>query len=119
MTADFSKEVDFIARLARLTLDPDEKKRMAVQLNDILGTARRVQELDTTGIEPASHAITLPAVLREDETRPSLPLNMVLQNAPRHQGDFFRVPGTTAVEQSGKQPTGSIFFCWKHESICS
>ena len=99
MAIDFAEEVDHVARLARLTLDWEEKVRMAEQLSKILETARRVQELDTTGIEPTAHVITLPAVLREDLTRPSLPLNRVLQNAPTRQKDFFRVPSITAVEQ--------------------
>ncbi len=98
MDIDFSKEVDYVARLARLTLEPDEKERMAGQLSDILDTARQIQELDTSGIEPTSHVIDLPAVLREDETRPSLTLNYVLQNAPRRQKDFFRVPSITSNE---------------------
>jgi aspartyl-tRNA(Asn)/glutamyl-tRNA(Gln) amidotransferase subunit C len=98
MTVDFSKEVDYVARLARLTLKKEEKELMAAQLSDILDVARRVQELDTTGVEPTSHVISLPTLLRDDATGPSLPLNRVLQNAPRRQQDFFRVPGITAAE---------------------
>ncbi len=92
MAIDFSKEVDYVARLARLTLGSEEKELMAGQLSDILDTARRIQELDTTAVEPTSHVVNLPAVLREDVTRPSLTLNRVLQNAPRRQKQFFRVP---------------------------
>ncbi len=100
MAIDFNKEVDYVARLARLTLGPEEKVKMAGQLSDILETARRIQELDTGGIEPTSHVIDLPAVMREDVTRPSLSLNRVLQNAPRRQKDFFRVPSITATGQA-------------------
>jgi aspartyl-tRNA(Asn)/glutamyl-tRNA(Gln) amidotransferase subunit C len=97
---DFGNEVEYVARLARLSLEPEEKKLLAGQLSNILDIARRVQELDTIGIEPTSHVISFPAVLREDITRPSLPLNRVLQNAPRRQKDFFRVPSITASEQA-------------------
>ncbi len=103
MSVDFSKEVDYVAALARLTLEPEEKKRMAGQLSDILDTARRIRELDTEGVEPTSHVINLQPVLRDDETRPSLTLNRVLQNAPRRQRDFFRVPSITA----NRQPEGA------------
>jgi aspartyl-tRNA(Asn)/glutamyl-tRNA(Gln) amidotransferase subunit C len=99
MAIDFGKEVDYVARLARLALDPAEKARMAGQLSDILETARRVQELDTAGVEPTSHVISLPVAFREDEVRPSLPLNRVLQNAPRRQQDFFRVPRIAEGDQ--------------------
>ncbi len=92
MAVDFKKEVEYVARLARLTLNPEEKERMAGQLKDILDTARRIQELDTGSVEPTSHVINLPAILREDITTPSLTLSRVLQNAPRRQKDFFRVP---------------------------
>ncbi len=95
MADDFSKEVEHVARLARLKLDPEEKAVMAGQLSSILKTAQKVRELDTTGVEPTSHVITVPAVMREDETGASLPLNRVLQNAPGRQKDFFRVPRIT------------------------
>lgn len=96
MAVDFSKEVDYVARLARLDLLPAEKELMAGQLSDILETARRVQELDTAGVEPTSHVLSMAATMREDEVSPSLPLNKVLQNAPRRQKGFFRVPSITA-----------------------
>ncbi len=92
MAIDFSREVDYVARLARLTLEPAEKERMAGQLSDILDTARRIQELDTSAVEPTSHVVDMPAVLRDDQTRPSLILSRVLQNAPRRQKEYFRVP---------------------------
>lgn len=99
MAIDFYAEVDYVARLARLNLDPAEKEKMAGQLSGILDTAEKIQELDTEGIEPTSHVIDLPALLRDDVIRPSLPLNRVLQNAPRRQKDFFRVPSITGSDQ--------------------
>ena len=98
MSKDFNKEVELVSRLARLKLGQDEKEQMAEQLQSILGIAKKIQELDTTGIEPTSHVINLPAVLREDEVRPSLPVDQVLQNAPRRNKNFFQVPRITAVE---------------------
>lgn len=107
MAADFSKEVDYVAGLARLTLTKEEKDQMAGQLSGILDVARRVQELDTTDIEPTSHVISLPTLMRDDVTGSSLPLSRVLQNASRRQQNFFRVPGITAAgadtHKSGKE----------------
>ncbi len=104
MGIDFNREVDRVARLARLSLDPDEKKHMADQLSDILETARRIQELDTSGIEPTSHVINIPVAMREDEVKPSLPLSKVLQNAPRRENDYVKVPRVTppASNEEGK-----------------
>ncbi len=98
MSIDFSKEVDYVARLARLKLKSEEKEVMASQLSDILDTARKVQEIDTAGVEPTSHVIDLPTVLRDDKTRISLTLSRVLQNAPRRQQDYFKVPSITAKD---------------------
>ncbi len=95
MPVNFHKEVDYVARLARLTLEPAEKERMAGQLSDILQTACRIQELDTTGIEPTSHVLDLPVALRDDVNRPSLSLDRVLQNAPRQEKNYIRVPRIT------------------------
>lgn len=100
MSNDFSKEVEHVARLARLNLSADEKKLMAGQLSTILDTARRIQELDTEDVEPTSHVIDLPAMMREDLVQTSLPLKRVLQNAPRRHDDFFRVPSITNNENS-------------------
>lgn len=99
MAVDFNAEVDYVARLARLFLEPDEKKRMAGQLSDILKTARRIQELDTTGVEPTSHVTEVPAVLRADQVKPSLPLNRIMQNVPRRDKEYLKVPRITDLEQ--------------------
>ncbi len=98
MSVDFSKEVSYVARLARLELDSGEKELMAVQLSNILDTARSVQELDTSGVEPTSHVVSRSVAFRDDEVKDSLPLNRVLQNAPDREEDFFRVPRITTVE---------------------
>ncbi len=98
MSKDFNKEVEHVSRLARLKLERDEKEQMAGQLQSILGIAEKIQELDTTGVEPTSHVINLPAILREDEVKPSLPIDQVLQNAPRRNQDYFQVPRITAAE---------------------
>jgi aspartyl-tRNA(Asn)/glutamyl-tRNA(Gln) amidotransferase subunit C len=98
MKVDYYKEMEHLARLARLWLEPDEKEQMAGQLNSILDAARKIQELDTKGVEPTSHVISLPAAMREDETRSSLPLNRVLQNAPGRKKDYFQVPRITATD---------------------
>lgn len=99
MEQDFSEEVDYVARLARLYLSEAEKERMAEQLNQILKTAQRVQDLDTAGVEPTSHVVSLPVAFREDVVKSSLPLNRVLQNAPQREKDLFRVPRIAEEEE--------------------
>jgi aspartyl-tRNA(Asn)/glutamyl-tRNA(Gln) amidotransferase subunit C len=52
----------------------------------------KLRSLDTTGVEPTSHAVPLRNVMRDDEPRPSFPRDDMLANAPDRAGDFFRVP---------------------------
>jgi len=52
----------------------------------------KLNELDTKGIEPTSHVLTLSNVMRDDIPRPSIPKEDVLMNTPDHTEKFFRVP---------------------------
>ncbi len=90
--ADFTAVVDYIARLARLKLQDDEKVQMAGQLKAILDAAGRVREPDVTGVEPTSHVISFPGNYRDDVVVPSMPLSDVLQNAPDTEAGYIRVP---------------------------
>ena len=85
-------EVEHVARLARLDIAPDEKERMRGQLDAILGYVEQLRRVDTTGIEPTAHVLPLVNVLREDEVRPSYPVEAVLANAPDPEDGQFRVP---------------------------
>ncbi len=93
MNEDFRKEVEHVARLARLELGQEEREMMVAQLGQIIDAARKVQELDTSAVEPTSHVSNLQASMRKDEITPSLSLVGVMQNAPSRWKDFFRVPG--------------------------
>jgi aspartyl-tRNA(Asn)/glutamyl-tRNA(Gln) amidotransferase subunit C len=86
------EDVQHVARLARLELSETELVRMQGEMNNILAYMDKLRSVDTTGVEPTSHAVPLTNVMREDEPRPSLPLADMLANAPEAAGDFFRVP---------------------------
>jgi aspartyl-tRNA(Asn)/glutamyl-tRNA(Gln) amidotransferase subunit C len=86
------EQVEHVAKLARLALSNEEKERFAAQLSQILTYVEKLNELDTSGVEPTSHVIPLSNVFREDRSRPSLPREKLLQNAPESEGGFFRVP---------------------------
>ena len=81
-----------MARLARLRLSEDEVARMQGELSSILEHIERIGQLDLDGVEPTSHVVELENVLREDEPRPSLPLETVLEQAPDAGDGGFRVP---------------------------
>lgn len=65
---------------------------MRVQLNGILGYIETLNGLDTSNVEPTSHAVPVVNVMRDDEPGPCLPRDEALQNAPDRAGEFFRVP---------------------------
>lgn len=85
-------EVEHVARLARLELSGAEKERMRRELDGILSYIDKLRALDTTGVEPTSHAVPLTNVLRDDVEKPSLPRDEMLANAPDTHRDLFRVP---------------------------
>ena len=85
-------DVEHVAYLARLGLSEAEVATLQEQLSAILDHMRTINELDTSRIPPTAQVIPLRNVMREDEPRPSLPVEAVLANAPDREGDFFRVP---------------------------
>jgi aspartyl-tRNA(Asn)/glutamyl-tRNA(Gln) amidotransferase subunit C len=86
------KDVEHVARLARLELTEEEKSLFEEQLGRILEHAARVTSLDTEGVPPTSHAIPLANVLREDELIFGLTQEEALTLAPEAEEGHFRVP---------------------------
>lgn len=86
------KEVEHVAQLARLELTDEEKERMTAQLDAILGYVDKLNQLDTSAVEPTTTVIPMVSVMREDEVRSSLKQAEALANAPDREGVLFRVP---------------------------
>lgn len=86
------KEVDHVARLARLALDDSEKAKMAEQMGSILEYAEAMNKLDTQGVEPLAHVFPTCNVFREDVAGESLDIEKALQNAPDRDERCFKVP---------------------------
>ncbi len=85
-------EVEHVARLARLELTDDELVAVTAQLDRILGYVAKLNELDTTGVEPTSHVIPIDAGLRDDRVGDALSQDEALGGAPDRKNGFFRVP---------------------------
>ena len=85
-------DIEKVARLARLGLSEEEKETFGNQLDQILTYMAQLNRLETTGIEPTSHAIPIDNVFREDEPRPSYPQEEVLGIAPEEESGHFKVP---------------------------
>ncbi|MEO6038993.1 MAG: Asp-tRNA(Asn)/Glu-tRNA(Gln) amidotransferase subunit GatC [Saprospiraceae bacterium] len=81
-----------LEKLARLQLSDSEREKLTGDLQSILDMVDKLRELDTTGVEPLIYLNDHGHVLREDELGDQLPVEQALQNAPKHDNQFFRVP---------------------------
>ncbi|MGD2174123.1 MAG: Asp-tRNA(Asn)/Glu-tRNA(Gln) amidotransferase subunit GatC [Candidatus Brocadiaceae bacterium] len=86
------EQVDYVARLARLELTEEEKERFAGQLDAIIAYMDKLNELDTSQVEPMVHGIEGRQAGRPDRVRESLPRRDALCNAPESSEGCFRVP---------------------------
>jgi aspartyl-tRNA(Asn)/glutamyl-tRNA(Gln) amidotransferase subunit C len=85
-------DIEKVARLARLELSEEERVTFGNQLEQILTYMEQLNRLDTSGVEPTSHAIPMYNVLREDEVKSSFPQEEVLGIAPDQEDGHFKVP---------------------------
>ena len=85
-------EVRKVAKLARLELSGVEVEEFASQLSAILDYVEKMNELDTTSVEPLAHCLPVNNVFREDSVKESLGTEKTLANAPQRDGEFFKVP---------------------------
>lgn len=86
------EEVLHVARLARLAVAEEEAELLREQLGRILDSMKQLDRLDTAGVAPTAHAVSVATPLREDRAVPFGDREALLANAPDRAGDFFRVP---------------------------
>jgi aspartyl-tRNA(Asn)/glutamyl-tRNA(Gln) amidotransferase subunit C len=91
-------EVAHLAMLSRLALTDDELDHFAGQLDVIIGSVARVQEVAAAGIPPMTHAADLSNVFREDVVTPCLSADVVLSQAPAAEDRRFKVPRILAED---------------------
>lgn len=84
-------DIEHIAALARIGLTEAELETFGEQLSNILSQFEVLNQLDTSAVVPTGHAVDLYTVMREDIPQPPLNPEDTLRNAPRREGDFFRV----------------------------
>ena len=86
------EEVIYVADLARLDLDDAAIEKFSGQIGDVLAYVDKLNEVDTEGLRPTSHAISLTNAFREDELRQPLDRDKTLANAPEKEDGNFIVP---------------------------
>jgi aspartyl-tRNA(Asn)/glutamyl-tRNA(Gln) amidotransferase subunit C len=84
--------VDHLANLARLSFKPEEKEAITADLQKMISFIEKLNELDTTGVEPLLFMSDEVNVLREDVVQGSITTEEALRNAPVADEQFFKVP---------------------------
>lgn len=87
-----SEMVDKMARLARLEFNDADKEAIRLDLEKMIAFVEKLNELDTSNVEPLIHMSESVNILREDEVRGSVTREEALRNAPDTDGTYFRVP---------------------------
>jgi aspartyl-tRNA(Asn)/glutamyl-tRNA(Gln) amidotransferase subunit C len=90
MTID-KETVEKVAHLARLELAEDEKETLIADMSKILGFMAKLNEIDTSGIEPLVYMTNTSNVLREDVIKQEITHDEALLNAPKHDENYFLV----------------------------
>jgi aspartyl-tRNA(Asn)/glutamyl-tRNA(Gln) amidotransferase subunit C len=80
-----------IARLARIDLTDEEVETFRAQLSDIITHFDVLNRVNTEGVEPTAHTLAMQNVFADDESRPSLPQETVLEMAPAVEDGYLRV----------------------------
>lgn len=86
------KDVEHVAKLARLELTDAEKELYTKQLGDVLQYVNQMNEVDTSNIEPMTQVVDFVNVMREDKVVYEQTKEELMKNAPEQENGFFKVP---------------------------
>ncbi|MCX5750511.1 MAG: Asp-tRNA(Asn)/Glu-tRNA(Gln) amidotransferase subunit GatC [Candidatus Saganbacteria bacterium] len=86
------KDVEHVAKLARLGLSEEEKTTLVDQLSKIFGYMEVLNKIDTKGVLPTSHALPMKNVFRQDKAIPFNNTDEILANGPEVEKRMFKVP---------------------------
>ncbi|MDF2505135.1 MULTISPECIES: Asp-tRNA(Asn)/Glu-tRNA(Gln) amidotransferase subunit GatC [Clostridium] len=86
------KDVEYVAELARLSFNEEEKEELIDDLNKVLGYIEKLDELDTDDTDIIVNPYYIENKFREDEIEPSMGLKSVLDNAPQKLEEYIMVP---------------------------
>jgi len=89
------QEVRYVAELANLNLSEEEVRKFRADLDEILGHVERLNEIDTTAVEPMAQVLypaSDRATWRADTPCSPLGTETAMANAPKAGGGYFKVP---------------------------
>jgi len=86
------KNVDYVAKLARIEISKEEKDSLEKQLSKIIDYVDKLKELDVGSVEPLRDVGIVENIFREDKAKQSGLKEDILNNAPSRQQDYFKIP---------------------------
>ncbi len=86
-----NETVDKIAHLARLEFENESKEEIKKDMNNMLSFVDKLNELETSNIEPLIYMSDKVNVMREDDVKNDITQDEALKNAPKHDSDYFKV----------------------------
>lgn len=86
------KDVEHVAKLARLDLNEEEKNKFLDQMGKLLDYFNQLKEINTENIEPMAHPVQAVNVVREDQITQSCSRDEIMKNAPQEEDGYFKVP---------------------------
>ena len=90
--SDQSMDIEYVAKLARISLTEEEKAKFSAQLGDVLENFEKLNAIDVSNIEPTAHAFPLYNVWQEDEPEAGFTPEEALKNAPAQRANQVVVP---------------------------
>lgn len=84
--------IEYVANLARLNLSENEKEKLTEDMADIITYVDKLNELDTSNVEPTSHVMLIRNIFREDKVEKSYDREKIIANAPASENGCFKVP---------------------------
>ncbi len=89
-----SEQVEHIAKLARIELTDQEKEKFTSELSSILDYFGKLNQIDTSKVEPINQITGLKNVVRKDESKDNIldARDKILDEVPSKKGDYYKVP---------------------------
>ena len=87
-----AKEVEYVAKLANLSISEKEKDQYTEQLNSILEYFKKINKLDTRHVKPTAYILDMPNLLNDDKVGKSLPQKEVSTLSDESKDGYFKVP---------------------------
>ncbi|MBP51839.1 MAG: Asp-tRNA(Asn)/Glu-tRNA(Gln) amidotransferase GatCAB subunit C [Opitutae bacterium] len=92
MSKETKMDIDYVSKLARIDLLPDEREKFQAQLGDVLQYFEKLQNVAVEGVDPTAHAFPRTNVWDQDSPVPGFSSKQALQNAPQVRNDQVIVP---------------------------